>query len=61
MELFTIAVYNQLGLKIYEVKDFPVNGNFSQVIDMRPAVPGIYMVVITNNDRQTVRKIIIRD
>ena len=61
MELFTIAVYNQLGLKIHEVKDIPVNGSFSQVIDMRPAVPGIYMVVITNNDRQTVRKIIIRD
>ena len=61
MELFTIAVYNQLGLKIHEVKDIPVNGSFSQVIDMRPAVPGIYLVVIINNDRQTVRKIIIRD
>jgi hypothetical protein len=36
-----------------------VNGRFDQLIDLRPATNGVYMVVIRNSSNQVVKKVII--
>jgi hypothetical protein len=58
-ELFTITVFSNLGIKILEVKDIHVNGQFNQVIDLRSAFSGIYTVVIRNSTSQVVKKVAI--
>jgi len=58
-EPFTITVFSNLGVKIYEVKDIHVNGQFDQVIDLRTAFNGIYTVVIRNSISNVVKKVVI--
>jgi PKD-like domain/Secretion system C-terminal sorting domain len=58
-ETFTIAVYNQLGAKIYELGDVVVIGAFERQIDLRPVAPGIYTVVFFNNEHKVVKKVIV--
>jgi len=58
-EPFTITVFSNLGVKIHEVKDIHVNGQFDQVIDLRTAFNGIYTVVIRNSISHIVKKVVI--
>jgi hypothetical protein len=58
-EPFTITVFSNLGVKIYEVKDIHVNGQFDQVIDLRTTFNGIYTVVIRNSISHVVKKVVI--
>lgn len=58
-EYFTITIYNNLGVQIREVKNIEVNGQFNQVIDLRPAAPGIYTVVIRNESSRIVKKVMV--
>ncbi|MEI7724257.1 MAG: T9SS type A sorting domain-containing protein [Bacteroidota bacterium] len=58
-ELFTITLYNNLGVRIHEVKSIRVNGKLDQVIDIRPAATGMYTVVIRNSSCQVVKKMIV--
>ena len=57
-ESFTVSVYNNLGVKIYEETKVKVNGSLIKVIDIRPVPNGMYTVIITS-DQETVAKRII--
>lgn len=56
---FSIAVYNELGAKIYQKSDIVVKGNVDQSIDIRPAPAGVYTVVFSSADNKVIRKIIV--
>ncbi len=56
---FSIIVFTSLGTKIHEVNDIHVTNQFNQVIELNPAINGIYTVVIRNNSYQSVRKIVV--
>jgi hypothetical protein len=58
-ESFSISVYNNLGVKIYEETKVDVNGSFQKVIDLRPVPTGVYSVVFENSQNQVVKKIIV--
>jgi len=58
-DIYTIAVYNQIGEKIYELGDVRVNGTFEKVIDLRPVTTGIYSVVFLNGEHKVVKKILV--
>ena len=58
-ETYTIAVYNQLGAKIFEQHDWQVNGKTEKQIDLRPLASGIYLVVFLNNEHHVVKKIFV--
>jgi hypothetical protein len=58
-ESFSIRVYNNLGIKIYEETKVEVNGTLQKVIDLRPVPDGIYTVIFENNQNQVVKKIVV--
>ncbi|MEI6681394.1 MAG: T9SS type A sorting domain-containing protein [Bacteroidota bacterium] len=58
-ETYSIVVYNQLGVKIYELGNVEVDNSFSRQIDLRPVADGIYSVVFFNNSHQVVKKVLI--
>jgi len=60
-ETFTIAVYNQLGAKIFGLGDVQVNGTFEKQIDLRPVAGGIYSVVFLNSKHKVVKKILVNN
>ena len=60
-ETYTIAVYNQVGAKIYEQHDLQVNGKTEKQIDLRPLASGIYLVVFLNNEHHVVKKIFVNN
>jgi hypothetical protein len=57
--LFTISVYNNLGVKIYEDEDVEIVRTVNHKIDLRPIQNGIYSVLIHNLEEQFVRKIVV--
>jgi hypothetical protein len=59
-EIYSIHVFNQLGMKIFELNDIPVNGTTEKQVDLRPIPPGIYSVVLRSRDHAIVRKMLIR-
>jgi trimeric autotransporter adhesin len=58
-ETFTIDVYNNLGVNVFEKKDFYVNGKAQQVIDLVNPSRGIYTVVLTGDNHSVIRKVIV--
>ncbi len=58
---FTISIYNNLGVNIYEMKDIRVNGHFEQVVALEHAVSGTYTIIIRNPDNLIVKKMIVLD
>jgi hypothetical protein len=56
---FSIQVYNNLGVKIFEDAKVDVDGSLQKVIDLRPVPNGVYIVIIANNLNQVVRKIVV--
>jgi len=59
-ETYSISVFNNLGMKIYEAQDIIVNGTLTKVIDVRPAAQGIYSVVLQNGKSHVEKKILIQ-
>jgi hypothetical protein len=59
-DAISIAVYNQLGVKVYHKNEIPFSGSTEQVIDLRPVSPGVYMVVFSLTETNIIRKIIIK-
>jgi hypothetical protein len=57
---YTISIFNNLGVKIYEEANIEGNGSFVKAIDLRPVPDGIYNVVLRNDSDQSVKKIIIK-
>lgn len=58
-ETFSIRIYNNLGVKIYEETKLDVNGPFNKMIDLRPVPNGIYSVILENSQGQAVKKIVV--
>ncbi|MCX6247799.1 MAG: T9SS type A sorting domain-containing protein, partial [Bacteroidetes bacterium] len=58
-ESFSIMVYNNLGVKIYEETRVEVNGSLQKVIDLRPVSNGVYTVIFENGLNQVVKKIVV--
>ena len=58
-ETFTISVYNNIGMKVYEVHNIVVNGTLDKVIDLKPIAPGIYSVVLQSSKIHVEKKILI--
>jgi len=59
-DTFTITVYNQLGVKLFEMADVNIaGGKFTTQIDLRPVSVGVYTVVFTNNEHKVVKKVLI--
>ncbi len=57
---FTIVIYNQLGGKLFEIRDVAtVGGKFETRIDLRPIPNGIYSVVFMNSEYKVVKKVLI--
>jgi hypothetical protein len=60
-ESYTISIYNNIGVKIYEIKDIRVNGYFEQIVELKQAVSGVYTIILRNSENQIVRKMIVQD
>ena len=58
-ELFTIAVYNMMGIQIYETRVLVNQGKAEKFIDLRPAPNGLYTVVFYNSDHRMIRRILV--
>jgi hypothetical protein len=58
-ENFTIIIYSNIGIKIYEAKDILVNGMLKKFFDLRPAPNGFYYVELKTNNKVMISKMII--
>jgi len=56
---FDLHIYNSSGQMMYETKNMKVDGKFEQVIDLRPAPAGIYILILRNGNTIIHRKILI--
>ncbi|NCA77892.1 MAG: T9SS type A sorting domain-containing protein, partial [Alphaproteobacteria bacterium] len=59
-DTFTIMIYNQIGSKIFEIKDVnTVGGKYNHRVDLRPISTGMYSVIFMNSEHKIVKKFII--
>jgi hypothetical protein len=58
-ENFTINVYNNLGVSVFEKNDFQVSGKAQQIIDLVNPSKGIYTVVLRGDHNSVIRKVIV--
>ncbi len=58
-ETYSINVYNNLGIRVYEMTDFHVNGKAQQTIDLENPSYGIYTMVFTGGNQTIIRKILV--
>ncbi|MEI6173696.1 MAG: FISUMP domain-containing protein [Bacteroidota bacterium] len=58
-QTFGLQIYNNSGQMIYEIRDMKVDGKLEQVIDLRPAPAGIYILILHNGNSIIHRKILI--
>ena len=58
-DTYTINVFNNIGVKIYEEKNVEVNSATQKVIDLRPVPNGVYTVIFENSQNQVVKKIVV--
>jgi len=57
--IFTILVYNILGIKIYETHQEVLNGISEYQIDLSPISSGVYTAELRNNQTEIVKKFVI--
>jgi len=57
---FSISVYNNIGMLVYDLKNIEVNGNTEKVIDLRPIASGFYTIVLRNATNQVIRKFMVQ-
>lgn len=58
-DIFYIRIYNDLGLAVYARRKIRMNYMTELDIDLKPIPMGVYTVVIENNNKRIVRKIVI--
>jgi hypothetical protein len=58
-ETFTISIFNNLGVMIFEERNVEMNGMTNRVIDLRPVPNGVYNVIFNNNQKVVVKKIVV--
>jgi len=59
VESLTLEVYNYLGVRIYDIRVQPIQGNTEQSIDLRPMPNGVYTVVLRTADNRIIRRILV--
>ncbi len=60
-DTFTMTVYNQIGMKVYQKTDLTTTGGrYEARVDMRPVANGVYSVVFTNKEHKVIKKIIVK-
>ena len=58
-EVVAIRIYNNLGMRVYELQNVEVKYRAEQKIDLKPVPNGVYTVVVENDHIRIVRKIIV--
>ena len=58
-ETYTISVFNNIGMKIFEEGNVQVNGTLNKVINLKPLAQGIYSVVLQNGKNHFEKKILV--
>ena len=58
-ENLTLEVYNYIGVRIYNTRVLPIQGNIEQTIDLRPVPNGVYSVVLRTDDNRVVKRILV--
>ncbi len=58
-ETFSISVFNEMGMKVFEIKDVRVDGKAQQDIVLNDPATGIYTVVFQGNKQTAIRKILV--
>jgi len=56
---FTILVYNGLGIKVYESRDFRVKGKAQFSIELNNPTAGIYTTILQGKDRTIIKKVLV--
>jgi len=57
---FSICIFNQIGDKIFEIRDVKtINGKYDKLINLKPMPSGIYSVVFLNGEAKAVRKVVV--
>ena len=59
-EPYTLQIYNNLGIKIFEVMDVQVNGTFQMRIDIGHVADGVYNFILSKKGQYIQKKLIIR-
>jgi len=59
-EVFTLSVFNDLGVMISRETGIEVEGTVSHGVDLRPAAPGMYTVVLQSAGYRMVRKMVVQ-
>jgi hypothetical protein len=59
LQVFTIQVFNCLGVVVSETGNIEVKGTVEKVIDLRPVENGVYTIVILGHDTRVVKKIVV--
>lgn len=58
-DTFSILVYNDLGVKVYEKQNIRVDGKLQQPIDLNNPGQGVYTVIFQGNDQTVTRKVLV--
>ncbi len=58
-DTFTICVYNDMGIRVFEMQNFHVDGKSRQFIDLRNPSAGIYTLVLSGQDQTLTRKVFV--
>jgi hypothetical protein len=58
-KVFTLYVFNNLGIKVYEMRDIHVNGKAQQNIELANPTMGIYTIVLQGNNHSVIRKVLV--
>jgi len=58
-DTFNIKLFNDLGVKVYEMNDFHVDGKAEQDIDLHNPSTGIYTIIFQGNDQTVIRKVLV--
>ncbi|MCX6252057.1 MAG: T9SS type A sorting domain-containing protein [Bacteroidetes bacterium] len=60
-ELMTLdlSVVNNLGITIYQQKDLKIKGTQSSSLDLRSQPDGVYSIILKNNNKHMLKKIVI--
>jgi hypothetical protein len=58
-ETFSIMVYNDLGIKMYEQRDIRVKGKVQHAINLDNPATGIYTVIFVGKNQTVIRKILV--
>ncbi|MGA3012778.1 MAG: T9SS type A sorting domain-containing protein [Bacteroidales bacterium] len=58
-ENYSIKIYDNLGMIIYQESNMEVNGSLQKMIDLGDVPDGVYIMILDNSSQQFLKKIII--